>query len=70
MIFFSNRSQKDIPVGLKGELPRNIHAIESPADKYKANLQAADCDQTVHDHNMELGYLNTTIRWVEGTNVY
>ncbi|XP_011494252.1 PREDICTED: ero1-like protein [Ceratosolen solmsi marchali] len=52
---------KDIPVGLKGELPRNIHVNESPSNKYQANLQIADCDQNIHDHNIELGYLNTTI---------
>ncbi|OXU24837.1 hypothetical protein TSAR_007961 [Trichomalopsis sarcophagae] len=52
---------KDIPVGLKGELPRNIHVNESPSDKYKANMQISDCDQNNHDHNIELGYLNTTI---------
>ncbi|XP_035741954.1 ero1-like protein [Vespa mandarinia] len=51
----------DIPEGLKGEIPRNLHFNESPADKYKLSLQLANCNQNAKDHNMELGYLNTTI---------
>ncbi|XP_014204852.1 ero1-like protein [Copidosoma floridanum] len=52
---------KDIPVGLKGEFSRNNHADESPAEKYKLNLQVTDCDHKIRDHNIELGFLNTTI---------
>ncbi|XP_014224509.1 ero1-like protein [Trichogramma pretiosum] len=53
--------EKDIPVGLKGaDVPRHIHTNESPVDKYKANQQTSDCNQN-SDHNIELGYLNTTI---------
>lgn len=48
----------DIPEGLKGDVPRNIHLNESPVDKYKANAQINDCTK---DHNIELGFLNTTI---------
>lgn len=54
--------QDDIPEGLKGEIPRNIHSNESPADKYKTNAQSTDCSRSARDHDIELGYLNTTIR--------
>ncbi|XP_033221602.1 ero1-like protein [Belonocnema kinseyi] len=52
---------EDIPVGLKGEIPHHIHMNESPADKYSADSQLSNCQQTARDHNAELGYLNTTI---------
>lgn len=52
---------KDIPVGLKGENPHNVHLNESPVEKYKAESQFSSCQQTARDHNAELGYLNTTI---------
>ncbi|KAG5331521.1 ERO1L protein, partial [Acromyrmex charruanus] len=51
----------DIPEGLKGDIPRDIHLNESPVDKYRANAQINDCRHSAKDHNMELGYLNTTI---------
>ncbi|XP_012223620.1 ero1-like protein [Linepithema humile] len=51
----------DIPEGLKGEIPRNIHFNESPVDKYRPNAQITDCTHSARDHNIELGYLNTTI---------
>ncbi|KAG7199981.1 hypothetical protein KM043_014406 [Ampulex compressa] len=51
---------EDIPEGLKGEL-RNVHFNESPLDKYKPNMQVHDCLNNARDHNIELGYLNTTI---------
>lgn len=51
----------DIPEGLKGEIPRNIYFNESPVDRYKPVTQIADCRQSAKDHNIELGYLNTTI---------
>ncbi|XP_058788778.1 ero1-like protein [Phymastichus coffea] len=52
---------KDIPVGLKGELPRSMYVNESPVDKYQPHMQQTDCDHNMNDHNVELGYLNTTI---------
>ncbi|KAH0546266.1 ero1-like protein [Cotesia glomerata] len=53
----------DIPVGLKGDLPRDLHHHdeESPYDKYLAENKLNDCEQTARDHNKELGYLNRTI---------
>ncbi|KAK2587298.1 hypothetical protein KPH14_003020 [Odynerus spinipes] len=51
----------DIPEGLKGEIPRNLYFNESPADKYQLPAQFENCNQNARDHNMELGYLNTTI---------
>ncbi|XP_034944457.1 ero1-like protein [Chelonus insularis] len=51
----------DIPVGLKGELPTNGHAHKRPFEKYLAEAQLDDCEQTARDHDRELGYLNTTI---------
>lgn len=56
-------SQDDIPEGLKGGEERNVHLNESPADKYRADGQITDCNRhNTKDHNIELGYLNTTIR--------
>ncbi|XP_066587045.1 ero1-like protein [Prorops nasuta] len=52
---------EDIPVGLKGEIPRNIRFNESPLEKYNLHTQTTDCSQNSKDHDMELGYLNTTI---------
>lgn len=54
-------NDNDIPEGLKGDIPTNLYFNESPADKYKMPAQLANCDQSARDHNMELGYLNTTI---------
>lgn len=54
--------QDDIPEGLKGEIPRDIHIYESPVDKYRSDAQITDCRHSSRDHNMELGFLNTTIR--------
>ncbi|XP_011306017.1 ero1-like protein isoform X2 [Fopius arisanus] len=51
----------DIPIGLKGEIPRHLHKTEAPFDKYLAENQLINCEQTAKDHNRELGYLNTTI---------
>ncbi|XP_057318709.1 ero1-like protein [Microplitis mediator] len=53
----------DIPVGLKGDLRTDTHdyQYENPYDKYLAENQLTDCEQTARDHNRELGYLNTTI---------
>ncbi|XP_012277627.1 ero1-like protein [Orussus abietinus] len=51
----------DIPPGLKGDVSGHSHFNESPADKYNMAAQLTSCEQTAHDHNIELGYLNTTI---------
>ncbi|XP_070161786.1 ero1-like protein isoform X2 [Polyergus mexicanus] len=51
----------DIPEGLKGEIPRDIHINESPVDKYRSDAQITYCRHSSRDHNMELGFLNTTI---------
>ncbi|KAL0109532.1 hypothetical protein PUN28_014534 [Cardiocondyla obscurior] len=67
----------DIPEGLKGDLQRDVHVNESPVDKYRANAQFNDCRNSAKDHNIELGFLNTTIssenykefeRWQEHDN--
>ncbi|KAJ8678805.1 hypothetical protein QAD02_014592 [Eretmocerus hayati] len=53
---------EDIPIGLKGGLPRDLHTNESPSHKYQAKAQASDCNHKLDcDHNLELGYLNTSI---------
>ncbi|XP_063982903.1 ero1-like protein [Diachasmimorpha longicaudata] len=52
---------EDIPIGLKGEIPRNLHKAEVAVDKYLPENQQINCEQTAKDHNRELGYLNTTI---------
>lgn len=57
--------QNDIPEGLKGEIPRDIHINESPVDKYRSDAQITDCRHSSRDHNMELGFLNTTIRYLK-----
>lgn len=62
LFIICNLLQDDIPEGLKGDIPRDIHLNESPVDKYRANAQINDCRHSAKDHNMELGYLNTTIR--------
>ncbi|KYM93926.1 PREDICTED: ero1-like protein [Cyphomyrmex costatus] len=51
----------DIPEGLKGDIPRDIHLYENPVDKYRADAQINDCRHSAKDYNIELGYLNTTI---------
>lgn len=51
----------DIPEGLKGEIPRDIYFNENPVDKYRSDAQITDCRHNSRDHNMELGFLNTTI---------
>lgn len=64
LVIFYNKSllQDDIPAGLKGDVARDIHLNESPVDKYRANAQINDCMHNAKDHNIELGFLNTTIR--------
>lgn len=48
---------------MKGDLRTDTHdhQYENPYDKYLAENQLTDCEQTARDHNRELGYLNTTI---------
>ncbi|XP_043280284.1 ero1-like protein [Venturia canescens] len=52
---------KDIPDGLKGDIPRHSYLTEKPVDKYTSEFQTSSCEEAARDHNEELGFLNTTI---------